>query len=96
MCDILLFLNFFPVESRQRNRDKAIRFCSHKIALIPFLSTGSHCRLPAEAEWEYAARAGTSTRFSNGDDPALTGLANNAWYFANSGNMTRPCRRKIA
>ncbi|MCA2624075.1 MAG: SUMF1/EgtB/PvdO family nonheme iron enzyme [Microcystis sp. M20BS1] len=74
-----------PVE--QVNWNDAQAFC-RKLSQI----TGKTYRLPTEAEWEYACRAGTTTRYYFGDD--ANQLGDYAWYDGNSQDKTHPVGQK--
>jgi formylglycine-generating enzyme required for sulfatase activity len=74
-----------PVE--QVSWDDAVEFCKNLSQ-----KEGKTYRLPTEAEWEYACRAGTTSRYSFGDSESQ--LGDYAWYNQNSGNTTHPVGEK--
>ncbi|MBL7133412.1 MAG: formylglycine-generating enzyme family protein [Phycisphaerae bacterium] len=61
------------------NWNDATAFCAKLGA-----KDGRAYRLPTEAQWEYACRAGTTTRYFYGDDPKAEKLTHHAVYFGNT------------
>ena len=78
----------YPVERVAWN--DAEEFCKRLSA-----REGRTYRLPTEAEWEYACRAGTTTRFSYGDDLNYTQLGLYSWYWENSYTLSKPSGRYL-
>jgi len=73
-----------PVE--QVSWEDAVEFCKRLSEFPEEKRAGRIYRLPTEAEWEYACRAGTKTAFSFDDEPGL--LPEYGWFSRNTSDRT--------
>lgn len=68
--------------------EAAVAYCERLSALLEPKKSGWRYRLPTEADWEYACRAGTTTAYYSGNGEAA--LREVGWFNANSGYNTHP------